>query len=35
MKDEVGMKSAHTLARRMVEMTFILKAGREALGQSR
>ncbi len=35
LKDEVGMKSAHTLARRMVEMTLILKAGREALGQSR
>jgi multimeric flavodoxin WrbA len=31
LKDERGIKSAHTLARRVVEVTRMLKAGKEAL----
>lgn len=34
LKDEVGMASAHALARRMVQMTRTLKAGRQSLGKS-
>lgn len=33
LKDEVGMTSARALAVRMVEMTRILKSGRESLGE--
>ena len=34
LKDERGIKSAHTLARRVVEVTRTLKAGREALDKA-
>ncbi len=34
LKDDVGMASAHALARRMVQMTRTLKAGRQSLGKS-
>lgn len=34
LKDERGIKSAHTLARRVVEVTRTLKAGKEALKQA-
>jgi multimeric flavodoxin WrbA len=34
LKDEIGMASARALAKRMVQMTRILKAGRQCLGES-
>lgn len=34
LKDELGIRSAHTLARRVVEVTRTLKAGREALKET-
>ncbi len=35
LKDDVGMESARSLGRRVVQMTRTLKAGRQSLGQSR
>lgn len=34
LKDRLGIRSAHTLAKRLVEVTRILKAGREALKET-
>jgi hypothetical protein len=34
LKDEFGIRSAHALAKRLVEVTRILKAGREALKEA-
>ena len=34
LKDELGIRSAHALARRVVEISRMLKAGREALKET-